>query len=65
MHKYMYNGLAKVHREKWGRQSQFGYKDFIPMFKAEKFNASEWAELFREAGARYVLSVRSLSPVRG
>ena len=53
--KHMYNGLAKVHREKWGRQSQFGYKDFIPMFKAEKFNASEWAELFREAGARYVI----------
>ena len=53
--KHMYNGLAKVHREKWGHQSQFGYKDFIPMFKAEKFNASEWAELFREAGARYVI----------
>ena len=53
--KHMYNGLAKVHREKWGCQSQFGYKDFIPMFKAEKFNASEWAELFREAGARYVI----------
>ena len=53
--KHMYNGLAKVHREKWGRQSQFGYKDFIPMFKTEKFNASEWAELFREAGARYVI----------
>ena len=53
--KHMYNGLAKAHREKWGRQSLFGYKDFIPMFKAEKFNASEWAELFREAGARYVI----------
>ena len=53
--KHMYNGLAKAHREKWGRQSQFGYKDFIPMFKAEKFNPQEWAELFREAGARYVI----------
>ncbi len=53
--KHMYNGLAKAHREKWGRQSLFGYKDFIPMFKAEKFNASEWAELFCEAGARYVI----------
>ena len=53
--KHMYNGLAKAHKEKWGRQSQFGYKDFIPMFKAEKFDATEWAELFREAGARYVI----------
>ena len=53
--KHMYNGLAKPHKDKWGRQSQFGYKDFIPMFKADKFDASEWAELFREAGARYVI----------
>ena len=53
--KHMYNGLAKAHQEKWGRQSQFGYKDFIPRFKAEKFNPQEWAELFREAGARYVI----------
>ena len=53
--KHMYNGLAKAHKDKWGPQSQFGYKDFIPMFKAEKFSASEWAELFREAGARYVI----------
>lgn len=53
--KHMYNGLQKAHRDRWGRQSQFGYKDFIPMFKAEKFDAVEWAELFREAGARYVI----------
>lgn len=53
--KHMYNGLSKPHREKWGKQSQFGYKDFIPMFKAEKFNPQEWAQLFREAGARYVI----------
>jgi len=53
--KHMYNGLAQAHRDKWGRQSQFGYKDFIPMFRAEKFDAQQWAELFREAGARYVI----------
>ncbi|MBQ5997070.1 MAG: alpha-L-fucosidase, partial [Bacteroidales bacterium] len=53
--KHMYNGLARSHRDKWGRQSQFGYKDFIPMFKAEKFDAQQWAELFKEAGARYVI----------
>ncbi|MDR2775288.1 MAG: alpha-L-fucosidase [Tannerella sp.] len=45
------------HIEKWGAHTKFGYKDFIPMFKAEKFNADEWAELFREAGARYVVPV--------
>jgi alpha-L-fucosidase len=35
----------------------FGYKDFIPMFKAEKFHAQEWAKLFKESGARYVVPV--------
>lgn len=53
--KHLYNGLAKSHKEKWGRQSKFGYKDFIPMFKAEKFDPQQWAELFSEAGARYVI----------
>ena len=31
----------------------FRYQDFAPMFKAELFNATEWAELFRRSGARY------------
>lgn len=53
--KHMYNGLSAAHREKWGDQKSFGYKDFIPMFKAEKFNPQQWAELFEAAGARYVI----------
>jgi len=32
---------------------EWGYKDFIPMFKAEKWNPEEWAELFRIAGADF------------
>ncbi|MDR0394058.1 MAG: alpha-L-fucosidase [Tannerella sp.] len=47
----------KHHIEKWGAHTEFGYKDFIPMFKAEKFNADEWAELFKESGARYIIPV--------
>jgi alpha-L-fucosidase len=31
----------------------FVYDDFIPMFTADKFNASEWVELFSDAGAKY------------
>lgn len=53
--KHMYNGISKAHREKWGPQNEFGYKDFIPLFKAEKFNADEWAELFKASGAQYVI----------
>ncbi|MGS0525248.1 alpha-L-fucosidase [Zobellia nedashkovskayae] len=45
------------HREHYGDTSKFGYKDFIPDFKAEKFDANEWATLFKNAGARYVVPV--------
>ena len=34
-----------------------GYKDLIPLFKAEKFDANAWASLFKEAGAQYVIPV--------
>ncbi|HET7104054.1 MAG TPA: alpha-L-fucosidase [Terracidiphilus sp.] len=34
-----------------------GYKDLIPLFKAEHFDAAAWAKLFKEAGARYVIPV--------
>ncbi len=41
------------HKEKWGKD--FTYEKFAPMFKTEKFDADEWAKLFVEAGARYVV----------
>ncbi|MEX0320854.1 MAG: alpha-L-fucosidase [Puniceicoccaceae bacterium] len=45
------------HRKHYGEPSEFGYKDLIPMFKAEKYDADEWARLFKEGGARYVVPV--------
>lgn len=45
------------HRKTWGPQKTFGYKDFIPMFKAESYDPEAWAALFEEAGARYVVPV--------
>lgn len=47
----------KHHVETYGTQNKFGYKDFIPMFKAEKFNPDAWAELFKNSGAKYVVPV--------
>jgi len=41
----------------YGPQSQFGYKDFIPLFRAEHFDANAWLDLFVAAGARYVVPV--------
>lgn len=43
------------HTAHYGPPDKFGYKDFIPMFRAEKFDADEWAELYKKAGARYVV----------
>ena len=43
----------KFHNLVYGPSSKFGYKDFIPMFHAEKFNPEKWAELFRKAGAKF------------
>jgi alpha-L-fucosidase len=49
------NGEARKHFEKtFGKLTpEFGYKDLIPKFTAEKFDADEWAELFQKAGARF------------
>lgn len=47
----------EYHRKTYGDQKNFGYKDFIPMFKAEKFNAEEWIDLFKKSGAKYVMPV--------
>ena len=45
------------HRKTYGDQKDFGYKDFIPMFKAEHFDAAKWVELFKKAGVRYCMPV--------
>jgi alpha-L-fucosidase len=45
------------HIATYGTQDKFGYKDFVPMFKAEHFDAAAWADLFKKAGAKYVVPV--------
>ena len=47
----------KHHIATYGTQDKFGYKDFIPKFKAEKYDPSAWARLFKDAGAKYVVPV--------
>jgi alpha-L-fucosidase len=47
----------KHHMETYGPQSKFGYKDFIPQFKAEKFDPDHWASVFKAAGAKFVVPV--------
>jgi alpha-L-fucosidase len=45
------------HVATYGPQTEFGYKDFIPQFRAERYDPDHWAELFRSAGAKFVVPV--------
>lgn len=47
----------KHHIKTYGPHSEFGYKDFIPMFTASKFDSEYWAELLSQAGAQYAVPV--------
>lgn len=50
----MYAGgrhCKKHHLATYGED--FHYHDFIPMFKAEKFDADEWADIYKRAGAKF------------
>lgn len=38
-----------------GKPPEVGYKDIVPLFKAEKWNPAAWADLFDKAGAKYVV----------
>ena len=45
---------AKDWNKAYGKPTKdFGYKDLIPKFTAEKFNAEEWADLFAKSGAKF------------
>lgn len=47
------NRQHEHHLKTYGSETEFGYKDFIKMFRAEKFDPDEWAELFARAGAKF------------
>jgi len=57
--RYMYGGNAGMmqwHTEHFGPPTKFGYKDFLPMYTAAKWDPDAWAALFKKAGAKYVLA---------
>ena len=47
----------KHHVATYGPQDKFGYKDFIPMLTAAHFDPEAWAQLFADAGAKFVVPV--------
>lgn len=45
------------HVATYGPQRSFGYKDFLPHFRMENFDAAAWVALFKRSGAQYVVPV--------
>ena len=49
----------KDHIERWGHPSEHGYKDIIPLWKAEKWDPERLMALYKKAGAKYFVSMGS------
>jgi alpha-L-fucosidase len=47
----------KYNLEHYGHPSVFGYKDIIPLWKAEKWDPDKLMELYKKAGAKYFVSM--------
>lgn len=47
----------KIHLEKYGHPSKFGFKDVINEWKAENWNPGELVSLYKSAGARYFMAL--------
>jgi len=48
---------ARINFQKRVFGENWKYEDYAPLFKGELFDAAEWADLFKRAGAKYVLLV--------
>ena len=47
----------KYHLAHYGPQSKFGYKDIIPLWKAQRWDPDKLMELYKKAGAKYFVSM--------
>jgi alpha-L-fucosidase len=47
------------HLTRWGHPSTNGWKDIIPLWKAENWDPDKLMELYKKAGARYFVSMAS------
>ncbi|MBR3287041.1 MAG: alpha-L-fucosidase [Bacteroidales bacterium] len=44
---------ANYHRQHYGHPSEFGFKDVLPLFKAERWNADSLVARYKRVGAQY------------
>ncbi len=47
------------HLQRYGHPSKFGYKDIIPLWKAERWDPDRLMALYKKAGAKYFVSMGS------
>ena len=47
------------HTNHYGHPSEFGYKDIIPLWKAEKWDPDRLMQLYQKSGAKYFVSMGS------
>ncbi|MDR2643406.1 MAG: alpha-L-fucosidase [Planctomycetaceae bacterium] len=47
----------KFHIKNYGHPSKVGYKDIIEMWKGENFDPDNLVDLFKEAGAKYIVAM--------
>ncbi len=51
------NRYNKFHLEHYGHPSKFGYKDIIPLWKAERLDPDALMALYKKTGAKYFVSM--------
>jgi len=49
--------LHEWHEKTYGPVEEFGYEDFVPLFKAEKFDAEALVKYVKKCGARFIMPV--------
>ncbi|TAN14250.1 MAG: alpha-L-fucosidase [Chitinophagaceae bacterium] len=47
------------HLKRWGHPSKHGYKDIIPLWKAERWDPEKLMALYKKSGAKYFVSMGS------
>ena len=48
---------SNYHREHYGHPSEVGFKDILPLFKAEHWNPEKLVQFYKEVGAQYFFAL--------
>ena len=51
------SGAWRHHREHYGHQSEVGFKDILPLFRAERWQPDSLVRYYKEVGARYFFAL--------